>query len=79
MPTMSKRRPPAVPPGQPPDDPPSQGSISLTLRIVDPRLIAAVDRCAHDDRRSRNVTLNILLEEALQARGYWPPPPPAQS
>ncbi len=36
-------------------------------------LVRAIDAEAKKDRRSRNLTIIILLEEALRARGVWPP------
>jgi hypothetical protein len=41
----------------------------------DPALMDAIDAYAQDNRRSRNLAMVILLEQALKAVGYWPPPP----
>lgn len=73
MKIMSKRKPPSSQ-SDPQPDSSGDGVTPISLRIIDPRLLAAADRCAEHDRRSRNLMLNILLEEALTARGYWPPP-----
>jgi hypothetical protein len=47
-------------------DDPHKGT-QTNLRVIDPRLLDAVDDCARTERRSRN------LERALQALGLWPP------
>jgi hypothetical protein len=59
---------------QPPEPP--EEAIRILLRVFDERLIEAIDSQATLDRRSRNLMMLILLEEALAARGVWPPPPP---
>jgi hypothetical protein len=40
-------------------------------------LRAAIEAEAKDDRRSAASMLEILVEEALKARGKWPPPAPS--
>lgn len=47
----------------------------VPFRPDDLRLIAALDAYAESIRRSRNMTINLLLEEGLRATGFWPPPP----
>ena len=44
------------------------------FRFVDRRLREVVQAFADHDRRSLNLAMTILLEEALKARGLWPPP-----
>lgn len=44
------------------------------FRADDPRLIAALDDYAESIRRSRNMAINLLLEEILKEKGFWPPP-----
>jgi hypothetical protein len=36
-------------------------------------IVAAIEAEARKDRRSRNLMIQILLEEALRARKVWPP------
>ncbi len=36
-------------------------------------IVDAIEGQAKKDRRSRNLMIQILLEEALRARGAWPP------
>ena len=42
---------------------------------VDPALWAAIERCAAADLRSANAEVEILLREALKARGVKLEPP----
>ena len=46
---------------------------TLTFRPEDERIIPAIKEQARLDRRSQNQMVQILLEEALKARGAWPP------
>lgn len=41
-----------------------------------PELIEALTACAEAERRTRNVLIEILLEEGLRSRGFWPWPRP---
>lgn len=43
------------------------------LRYVDERIPAAIDAYAKSTRRSKNMAMNILLEEGLARAGFWPP------
>jgi hypothetical protein len=45
----------------------------VSLRIEDARLIEALDAYAAATRRSRNMGIIVLLEEALERAGFWPP------
>ncbi len=45
------------------------------FRPDDKRLMDAIDAFAHETRRSRNMAMVILIEDALKALGRWPPPP----
>jgi hypothetical protein len=47
----------------------------VLFRADDARLIEALDAYADSVRRSRNMAINILLEEALASHGFWPPQP----
>jgi hypothetical protein len=44
------------------------------FRPEDKRLLLALDIYAKRIRRSRNMAMNLLLEEAMQREGLWPPP-----
>lgn len=50
-----------------------EGPIPIALRISDPSVLAAADKFAKKEGRSRNNALNILLQRALAAEGLWPP------
>jgi hypothetical protein len=54
-------------------------AIQLPFRVIDPALIEAIEEEAKETRRSRNMTINMLLEEALQLRGRWPRKPKKDS
>lgn len=43
--------------------------VSLTMRL-DPKVLEAVKKCAAQDLRSSNAQVEVLLREALRARGY---------
>ncbi len=46
---------------------------STPFRPDDPRLLDVLDVYAKRIRRSRNMAINLLLEEAMQREGLWPP------
>lgn len=43
------------------------------FRPDDPRLLKAIDEYARSVRRSRNMAMVLLLEQALAAHQLWPP------
>jgi hypothetical protein len=45
----------------------------IPFRVEDEQLVAALDNYAKSVRRSRNMAIVILLEEALALHGFWPP------
>jgi hypothetical protein len=45
----------------------------VPFRVDDPRLVEALDRYADSTRRSRNMAIIVLLEQALTEAGFWPP------
>jgi hypothetical protein len=45
----------------------------VPFRVDDPRLVEALDRYADSTRRSRNMAIIVLLEQALTVAGFWPP------
>lgn len=45
----------------------------FVLRIPDKRLVEALDAISRQDRRSRNNTILIALEQFAASRGLWPP------
>jgi hypothetical protein len=45
----------------------------VLFRADDARLIEALDAYADSVRRSRNMAINLLLEEILTQHGFWPP------
>ncbi len=47
--------------------------MQVPFRVDDPRLVEALDDYAESIRRSRNMTIILLLEQALETVGYWPP------
>jgi hypothetical protein len=47
---------------------------STPFRPEDPRLLDALDVYAKRIRRSRNMAINLLLEEAMEREKLWPPP-----
>ena len=56
------------------DNPDATGTTQTPLRVDDPRLFQVIDELRKPLRRSRNLMIILLLEEALTARGLWPPP-----
>lgn len=62
---MAKKR------NQQPNDP--HKGTQVNLRVIDPRLLRALDAYRHRVRRSRNMAINLLLEQALTQEGFWPP------
>ncbi len=67
---VAKKKPEKTP------EPPESGDGAFLVRPADARLPAAIEAAAKDMRRSKNMAANILLEEALKERGFWPPTPP---
>ncbi len=67
--TMSKKKPKPEP-----VDTSQEPVTQVLFRSDDDRLFATVDIVARSLRQSRNMALNILVEEALAARKLWPPP-----
>ena len=55
---------------------PENGRTQRPFRPEDPALLGAIDAYAASIRRSSNMTMTLLLEEALRAHGFWPPPEP---
>lgn len=43
------------------------------LRVEDSRLLDALELYAKQQRRSRNMTIQIILEEKMKEAGLWPP------
>jgi hypothetical protein len=56
---------------EPATDPHKDQQINLRLH---PDLLAAVDRYADKQRRSRNMAIVLAIEEVLARAGLWPPP-----
>jgi hypothetical protein len=77
MPVMAKKKANSNPH---PDDHPAAdkaGLVNILLRGLDPSLVAALDAYAERNRRSRNVSVIILLEEAMRKQGLWGTQPDA--
>jgi hypothetical protein len=53
---------------------PEQRPTTTPFRPEDNRLFDALDAYAKRIRRSRNMAINLLLEEAMEREGLWPPP-----
>jgi hypothetical protein len=70
---VAKKKPAPVPPPNPSPEPGS-----FLLRVPDDRLLDALEQFAAKMRRSQNVSLLIILEEAMTAAGLWPPTPPTK-
>jgi hypothetical protein len=51
----------------------SHKGLQVPFRVDDPRLVAALDDYAASIRRSRNMAIVLLLEDALSRIGRWPP------
>lgn len=62
----------AVPKKKPADEPDPK-PVQVPFRVDDPRLVEALDRNAKRNRRSRNMTILVLLERGLTEDGDWPP------
>jgi hypothetical protein len=43
------------------------------LRLPDSRLADALDEHARRSKRSRNMAIVVILEEAMRSAGLWPP------
>lgn len=56
-------------------DPPEPPTQTVSFR-VDADMLAILDRTSEENRHTRSVTVLILVEEALAARGLWPPKKP---
>ncbi len=69
MPFVSRKKPPSDPLNEPAEMPPD----SLLVRLPDSRLAVVLDEYARRTRRSRNLAIVVLLEEAMQREGLWPP------
>jgi hypothetical protein len=74
MPHVAKKKNNQVPVPPPVEE---DEGVQVALRLFSKRLLRAVDDTASEERRSRNLMLNLLIEEALKARGKWPPKPTA--
>ena len=46
---------------------------AFLLRVADGRVLEALARYASASRRSQNMALVVILEEALREAGLWPP------
>lgn len=68
MSTMSKKAPP--PPLE--DHSHEPEDVRILLRVPDKTLVAAIDEYARRLRRSRNMALILLLEEAMRRENLWP-------
>lgn len=53
--------------------------IQIPFRVGDEQLVAAIETYADRTRRSRNMAIVLLLEEALARHGLWPPRLPEQA
>jgi hypothetical protein len=51
----------------------------IPFRVDDDRLVEALEAYAARIRRSRNMAIVLLLEEALKAHDLWPPPTPPKT
>lgn len=74
MPDVGKKKnnPPVDPvPTLPPVE--EDDGVQIALRLLTRSILRIIDAEAKHDRHSRNLMVNILLEEALKARGKWPP------
>lgn len=65
--TMSKKKTQDVPAEPEPNDNP------VSWRPDDPRLRLALDKLSKMKKRSRNMMLTYLVEEACIQAGLWPP------
>lgn len=66
--TMSKKKAEESPvDAEPPDNP-------VSWRPDDPRLRTALDKLSKINKRSRNMMITFLIEEACVKAGLWPPP-----
>jgi len=68
--SMAKKKPNPEPKKQEAD---RHLSPQIPFRPDDPRLVDALNRYADQIRRSRNMAIVLLLEEALEEKGLWPP------
>jgi hypothetical protein len=65
-----KQKEPTVPATE---SPPEADVTSVLFRAEHPQLVRAIDAYAKANRRSRNMAMNLLLEEALTSHDLWPP------
>jgi hypothetical protein len=66
MVSVAKKRLPPTPPGE---EETAQAPFRAERRLFD-----ALDAYARSIRRSRNMAMVLLLEEALRRHGFWKPP-----
>ena len=59
--------------GQQPKPSQEQPPDSILIRLPDPRLAAVLEEYAQLTRRSRNLAIVVLLEDAMKEAGLWPP------
>ncbi len=59
---------------KPKTDQPTPEPGRTPLRVDDKRLFDSLDAYARRLRRSRNMAIQLLLEEAMTREGLWPPP-----
>lgn len=46
---------------------------SILVRLPDPSLALVLEEYARRTRRSRNLAIVVLLEDAMRQAGLWPP------
>jgi hypothetical protein len=51
----------------------SPAPATFPLRLPDGRLADALDEHARRSKRSRNMAIVVILEDAMRAEGLWPP------
>jgi hypothetical protein len=70
---MAKQKSSKTPPSR--GRPPKGTDVLVTVSAnVDPRMVPILDEESDTDKRSRSQIIALLLEEALTAKGKWPPP-----
>ncbi len=60
----------------PPEQTPEPEAGKFLLRPPDPALLKAIKAYSKRERRSMNMAIVMLLEQALAAHGLWPWKPP---
>jgi hypothetical protein len=74
MSKQPKRPAKAQKPQEPPVEAvPEKRATATPFRPEDPRLLDALEVYAARIRRSRNMAINLLLEDAMTKEGLWPP------